>query len=72
MRMKSKRLINKSADQVAIGNGEDHTDADDRVRRRIAEAAYARYEQRGREDGHALEDWLQAEAIVKNQHVVMP
>ena len=28
---------------------------------RIAERAYALYEQRGREEGHDLEDWLQAE-----------
>lgn len=28
---------------------------------RIAERAYELYEQRGREDGHALDDWLQAE-----------
>jgi hypothetical protein len=28
----------------------------------IRESAYAFYEARGRVDGHALEDWLQAEA----------
>ncbi|MFY4730329.1 DUF2934 domain-containing protein [Nitrospira sp. BLG_2] len=27
----------------------------------IAKRAYELYEQRGREDGHALDDWLQAE-----------
>ena len=30
----------------------------------IATLAYALYEQRGREDGHALEDWLEAEQRV--------
>lgn len=30
----------------------------------IAMNAYELYEQRGREDGHALDDWLKAEAIV--------
>lgn len=30
----------------------------------IALKAYELYEQRGREDGHALEDWLKAEALV--------
>lgn len=30
----------------------------------IAMKAYELYEQRGRIDGHALEDWLKAEAIV--------
>ncbi len=30
----------------------------------IAMKAYELYEQRGREDGYALEDWLKAEAII--------
>jgi hypothetical protein len=37
--------------------------ADERVRM-IAEAAYFRAESRGFTDGHALEDWLAAEADV--------
>ncbi|HTL61590.1 MAG TPA: DUF2934 domain-containing protein [Nitrospira sp.] len=32
---------------------------------RVAERAYALYEQRGRRDGYALDDWLEAEHIVK-------
>jgi len=32
--------------------------------RKVAVLAYALYEQRGREDGHALEDWLEAEQRV--------
>jgi hypothetical protein len=35
-------------------------DHDERVRRR----AYALYEERGRLDGHDVDDWLQAEAEV--------
>lgn len=31
---------------------------------RIAERAYALFEERGRNDGHALEDWLRAERQV--------
>ena len=31
---------------------------------RIAEKAYALYEQRGRRDGYALDDWLEAEHVV--------
>jgi len=31
---------------------------------RIAERAYRLYQDRGAEDGHALEDWLQAEQEV--------
>ena len=34
---------------------------------RILERAYALYEERGREDDHALEDWLEAERQVLNQ-----
>ncbi len=37
-------------------------DQQDQIRRRAQEL----YEQRGREEGHALEDWLQAEAEVVN------
>ena len=33
----------------------------------IAMKAYELYEQRGRADGHALEDWLHAEAIVNGE-----
>ena len=36
-------------------------------RRQIAVRAYELFEQRGREDGHDLDDWLQAEA-----ELVMP
>ena len=32
---------------------------------KIARVAYDLYEQRGREDGHALDDWLKAETIVR-------
>ena len=32
------------------------------IEERIRLRAYELYEQRGRRDGHALEDWLQAEA----------
>jgi hypothetical protein len=37
------------------------------VHARISERAYALYEEHGREDGHALEDWLEAERQVRNQ-----
>ena len=33
----------------------------------IATTAYDLYVQRGREDGHDVEDWLRAEAIVTRQ-----
>lgn len=43
---------------AASPNGEDR---DDMIRR----TAYAFYEARGRIDGHALEDWLQAQAQIE-------
>ncbi len=33
----------------------------------VALVAYRLYEERGRADGYALEDWLKAEAIVREQ-----
>ncbi len=33
----------------------------------VARVAYQLYEERSREDGHDLEDWLKAEAIVKQR-----
>jgi hypothetical protein len=32
---------------------------------RIAQRAYERYEARGREDGHDMEDWLEAEREIQ-------
>jgi hypothetical protein len=32
--------------------------------------AYELYEQRGRREGHALEDWLQAEAEITQQRSI--
>ena len=40
--------------------------ADDQLRQRIAEAAYYRAQQRGFSPGYELEDWLAAEAEIKN------
>ena len=40
--------------------------ADDEVRQQIAEAAYYRAQQRGFSPGYELEDWLAAEAQIRN------
>ena len=37
------------------------------VHARISEQAYVLYEEHGREDGHALEDWLEAKKRVLNK-----
>ena len=48
-----------SGNGVGTGN---HSSDDLYVR--VAELAYLLYEQRGREDGHDVEDWIQAEQRV--------
>ena len=40
------------------------TDLPPQVRQRIADLAYRLYEERGRQPGHELEDWLEAERRV--------
>jgi hypothetical protein len=40
----------------------------DEIRRRIEMAAYLKAKQRGFQPGYELDDWLKAEAEVKNQH----
>ena len=37
------------------------------VHARISERAYLLYEEQGREDGHAVEDWLEAERQTLNK-----
>lgn len=37
------------------------------IQEQVRRRAYELYEQRGREDGHDLEDWLQAESEVAQQ-----
>jgi len=41
------------------------TEPADGLQEQIRVRAYELYEQRGREDGHDVEDWLQSEAEVK-------
>jgi hypothetical protein len=45
-------------------NGSSGADSSDGVQARIASLAYQLYEQRGREDGHDVEDWIQAEQAI--------
>lgn len=42
------------------------------VERKIQLQAYEMYEQRGRSDGHALDDWLNAEAEVFRGSILSP
>jgi DUF2934 family protein len=51
---------NAGAARVAA-SGPSETGSSDGVETRIAALAYQLYEQRGRKDGHDVEDWIQAE-----------
>jgi hypothetical protein len=42
----------------------------DEILRRIAQRAFQLYEQRGREDGHDVEDWLEAEEEIRRDGVL--
>ena len=44
----------------------------DDVQRRIARRAYELYESRGRDHGHALEDWLKAEREILGERSLSP
>ncbi len=55
-----KKLVKASPDMQS----ESLNTWDNRTWDRIATKAYELYEQRGCLDGHALEDWLKAEAII--------
>jgi Protein of unknown function (DUF2934) len=37
---------------------------------RIAQLAFQLYEARGREDGHDIEDWLRAEALLQRERIL--
>ncbi len=53
------------SDETGVAHRPDEQFQD--IHARISERAYALYEEHGREDGHALEDWLEAERQVSNQ-----
>jgi DUF2934 family protein len=56
----SKETVSNSA-RPTVSAGTEQASKDARVQDRIAQRAYELYEQRGRQDGRALEDWLSAE-----------
>ena len=44
----------------------EHSASDD-LYARVAVLAYSFYERRGREDGHDVEDWIQAEKTIREE-----
>lgn len=59
--MKPNNLIEKCDARTATSATHGPNGSGDQQHRRIAAAAFALYERRGRQDGHALDDWLAAE-----------
>ncbi len=56
----------RSHESTTFGQPDEHPQ---QFHARISERAYALYEQHGRKDGHALDDWLEAERQVINQNL---
>ena len=56
--MKSSQVVSS----VPIKTDLQETDGSGKLQDQIRARAYQLYEQRGRDDGHNLDDWLQAEA----------
>ncbi|HTM42210.1 MAG TPA: DUF2934 domain-containing protein [Terriglobales bacterium] len=52
-----------TSDPISTGTEQHTPERDEQLRRR----AYFLYEQRGRADGHDVDDWLQAEAELKGK-----
>jgi outer membrane protein TolC len=56
----SKETVSNPA-RPTVSAGTEQASKGARAQDRIAQRAYELYEQRGRQDGRALEDWLSAE-----------
>jgi hypothetical protein len=63
--MEPNNLIQKCDALTAITATHSPNGSSDQHHRRIAAAAFALYERRGRQGGHELDDWLAAEQQVK-------
>ncbi|MDF0642403.1 MAG: DUF2934 domain-containing protein [Nitrospira sp.] len=66
--VKSVKKVRVRGEQSAPPVNGDRTETDSTMSHhaRIAAHAYAIYEQRGRQDGHDVEDWLAAEHLVSH------
>ena len=50
-----------------LGKSSNPTMSKEDVQALIAKKSYELYEKRGRKSGHALEDWLEAERIIRGK-----
>lgn len=62
------RAVSSRKEPEARGSGPGETGVLEDIHSRIAALAYQFYEQRGRGDGHEVEDWLAAEQRVLAGH----
>ena len=62
-----KTRASKSAQRVPARATAGPIELPDGMWNRIAEKAYELWEARGRREGHALQDWLEAEQIVMDE-----
>ena len=64
---KKKTKERKGRPSSPSGSAQVPSKAADDMQRRIAQTAYALWEQRGRREGDEMRDWLDAEAIVMTE-----
>jgi len=57
----------KSANRASARSAEDPIELPDGMWHRIATKAYELWDTRGRQEGYALQDWLDAEQIVMDE-----
>ena len=57
--------VNQAAAQTTLAPKSDEPTVLIPIEQQIQQRAYELYEQRGRTDGHELDDWLQAECEIK-------
>ena len=65
--------MKRQAKPRALRTGKSHTGLEnahafsDSIYVRVAVLAYSMYEQRGRQDGHDVEDWIEAEKMIRDE-----
>jgi hypothetical protein len=57
----------RSISSFKLGKSSNPTMSKDDLNALIAKKAYELYEKRGRKPGHTMDDWLEAERIVKGK-----
>lgn len=65
--MKPEKLIMRRGDPTTNSTTDSRNESNNGLDHRIARMAYELYERRGRMDGYALDDWLQAEALLNGK-----